>query len=642
MANRNFAIENILNGKLKDGFSELAEVFETESPDEELIEKLREVFLKPNFEQIQQNLLNNTKLLKEYPYIFTRNYKQPDQNRYILFPLDENLYYFYDKQEKKLHPMEVNSDRETKYFFKDLDKPLFVENEFNEFNLKFLNDNVRDSCDFAGDNHIYLWFENVDLFSLLLYYCDLKSLLEGKKFVFLIDDEREKYPIDFKSEFGIDYSNYAQKGIELDDIKRMVFGWKTMNEAGTTFLANIMDFHSDLITVPDCLLKMNFLVYFQEQLIGKRLNEAISSLRSLSDKNEKKSWIITLLKGKKEIGVKEITSTRFLDELSNVLNNKPMPTPKEWLTGIYLAYSRCRKREFNGRVAPALFVYPHDDIFYICGMAREQLDLYFSIVSEFKYHKIITLIRDPITHAGSTIRFMTKTHPNALNANGEIQLDPYYCFAFGCFLPKDIFFIKQHPLFPDMRVIRFEDLKLNPEAALSSLAEFLNIPLSSSLYSTTFCGVTTQDKNSNGEYLFNGFDTKPVYNEHKEYFSVFDKYRIEMVRSKEYEYYGYKPMYYDAQDFSYEDKISIMSIPFLFESMKTVISPDALKSGKAQGMNFIRYMLSIKQFPFRVSGINGDIVPIPWLKPKEELLRVPLYTNLAEALKYKSQKENDT
>jgi len=642
MADKNNALQIILNGNFKKGFGELAEAFKSDGADENLISELREAFYVPNLGQLAQNFRNNSKLLQDYPYIFEKHFTEPELNRYILFPLDENLYYAYDKQKKKLFPMEVSSDRETKYFFKDLDNPLLVENEFNEFNLKFLDDNVRDSRDFAGDNHIYLWYENADMFSLLLYYSDLKPLLERKKFVFLIGDEREKYPINFKNEFGIDYSSYAQKEIELDDIKRMVFGWKTMNEAGTTFLANIMDFHSDLITVPDCLLKMNFPTYFQEQLIGKPLNEAIFLLRNLSDKDEKKSWVISLLRGNKNIGVKDITSSKFLDELSIVLKNKPMPTPKEWLTGIYLAYSRCRKREFKGRVVPALFVYPHDDIFYLCGMAREQLDLYFSIVSEFAYHKVITLIRDPITHAGSTIRFMTKTHPKALNANGEIQLDPYYCFAFGCFLPKDIFFIKQHPLFPDMRVIRFEDLKLNPEATLSSLAEFLNIPLSPSLYNTTFCGVTTQDRNSNGEYLFNGFDTKPVYNEHKEYFSVFDKYRIEMARSKEYEYYGYKPMYYDGQVFYDEDKIRMMSIPFLFESMKTAVLPNAIKSGKVSGMNFIKYMLSIKQFPFRVSGINGDIVPIPWLKPKNELLRVPIYTNVAEALKYKNQKEDDT
>ncbi len=110
MADKNNAIEKILSGNFKEGFSELAEAFENDSTDEALIEKLREVFLEPNLEQINQNFIENTKLLKEYPYIFTRSFTQPEQNRYILFPLDECLYYAYDKREKRLFPMEVNSD----------------------------------------------------------------------------------------------------------------------------------------------------------------------------------------------------------------------------------------------------------------------------------------------------------------------------------------------------------------------------------------------------------------------------------------------------------------------------------------------------------------------------------------------------
>ena len=154
--------------------------------------------------------------------------------------------------------------------------------------------------------------------------------------------------------------------------------------------------------------------------------------------------------------------------------------------------------------------------------------------------------------------------------------------------------------------------------------------MTSSLYKTTFCGVSNKGWSTSGD-LFEGFDPKPVFSEHNEYLSIFDKYRIELALAKEYEVYGYTPIYYDGQNFTDEEKLKMMEIPFLCESMDTVVPPENLRAGKINGMNFIKLRLAIKRFPFKISGIDGDIAPIPWLRPKEELLRVPLYTNRIEA-----------
>ena len=137
------------------------------------------------------------------------------------------------------------------------------------------------------------------------------------------------------------------------------------------------------------------------------------------------------------------------------------------------------------------------------------------------------------------------------------------------------------------------------------------------------------------------FDTKPIFNEHKEYLSIFDKYRIEMAREIEFRYYGYKPMYYDGQVFSDEDRMKLMELPYLCESMETVISPSDKHILRHAGMRFIIFRLAIKETPFKISGIEGDIEPIPWLRPKEELLRVPLYTNRIEAEAVRFEKERN-
>ena len=58
--------------------------------------------------------------------------------------------------------------------------------------------------------------------------------------------------------------------------------------------------------------------------------------------------------------------------------------------------------------------------------------------------------------------------------------------AFGTFLPKDYLFANEHPLKEHISVIRFEDLKLNPEATLESLTDFLDIPMCETMYQTMF------------------------------------------------------------------------------------------------------------------------------------------------------------
>ena len=157
-------------------------------------------------------------------------------------------------------------------------------------------------------------------------------------------------------------------------------------------------------------------------------------------------------------------------------------------------------------------------------------------------YKAIATIRDPVTHAGSVTRFMLESHPMAKDTNGNHQLDPFYCMAFGTFLPKDYLFANEHPLKEHISVIRFEDLKLNPEATLESLTDFLDIPMCETMYQTTWCGQGHDGLTTAGVVL-QGFDTKPLYSQHSKYLSIFDKYRIEMLMYPLMKQYGYEPMF---------------------------------------------------------------------------------------------------
>lgn len=629
MSNIKRAMRKIMKGKFEEGFAELADAYAKGRHDPAVVRDLKEGFWKPNLDEMESTFSKNAAFLKNYPFIFTKEFAAPVENNRLLFPLTNSLFYCFDQERNALSPLTVESESETQYFFKDLENPLFVESEYNLYNLRFLRDNVRRSEDFAGDNHIYLHYENAEAFSILLYYCDMEELCKDEKFVFLIGTEKELYPLDFKTRFGIDYTASQPKEPSVSEIKRMIFGWKIANASGTSFLADIMDFHPDLLTIPDCIM-YSFADLYAGQLKGKTLSEAVSFLKKLPDEDPRKHGIMKLVRNDSEQlseslrrEFNRVSAEEFLTVLESVLTGYPSPSAREWLTGIYLTYSRCHGRPF-GRVVPALFLYPHDDMFYLAGVDRERANFYFDLVGSFPYHKVIAVIRNPVTQAGSVANLMTNGHPRARNARGEIQFDPFYCMMFGSILPKDYYFPLKHPLRESIRIVRFEDLKLNPKATFASMAEFLNIPVTQSMFHTTWCGQTMMGI-STELAVFDGFDPAPVYKSYDQYLSVFDKYRIEVLLRNQIELYGYKAKYYDGQQFSDEEIVKMMELPFLCESIKTVVPPANKRSGRETGMQFIKFAISIKKFPFAINAITEQFAPLPWLRPKEELLEQPLY-----------------
>lgn len=529
MANKNSAIENIINGQLKQGFSELLEVFETDGSDEELIEKLREVFLEPNLEQIHQIFLKNTDFLKEYPYIFTRNYALPEQNRYILFPLDEKLYYCYDKQEKKLFSMEVNSDRETKYFFNDLDKPLFVENEFNEFNLKFLEDNVRDSCDFAGDNHIYLWFENADLFSLLLYYCDLTTLLGKKKFVFLIGEERDKYPIDFKSEFGIDYSGMTPQEIRIEEVKRFCF-WYKHAHSGTVFSLGVLGTESYI----QAMTGYDFHTY--STVNGKPLyfDEEFKAIMSDPQYVFTYEKLLQITESRKfHIAVDDMKD--YLQWLKTHYASQNGYTVKELFCGYFLFHYE--KRKLNPRIVPMPLFDPH----------MWDPSVYNNIVLSFPYYTVLTCVREPIRRFGSSY-IVGLVGWNKFQTQYLLGMD--YCNT--QFL---------HPsMFSKYYGYRFEDLKTKPEIMCKVICKHLNVP-----YEDCMLKAEAPMKNNATNEVIKGFDQKALHRDISGILSEFDQLRLKIFYDPILRYYGYPTFPFEEHPLSEDIVKKLFSYPFRFE-----------------------------------------------------------------------------
>lgn len=623
------AIAKFEAGKFRDALLSFIGLYQKGYRQEQILHILDEACYLPNEEEMRKNYESNAAALARYPFILGMKFDAFEDLPLRLYMIDESEFYIFDRNtERFLSVYQLEDGSQPDFHSAQVDAPLLFENEVNLSHLTFLNDVVRKSEDIACDNHVYLYYDSFSELAKLLLVSEIEPLLADQKFVFLFGAENRTHPLDFKKHFGIDYAACQPRELSVNEIKRIIFSWKIASASGTSFFADIMDFHPELLTIPDCMLWFKDL--YTEQLAGKTRSEAVSFLRRLPDRDPRKSGIMKLVRNhsdpmseslRKEFN--RVSAEEFLTVLESVLAEFPRPSAREWLIGFFLAYSRCHGRSF-GRVIPALFLYPHDDFFYLAGAGRDRAIFYFDLVGSFPYHKAIVVIRNPVTQAGSVANVMTQVHPNARDARGELRHDPFYCMMYGSIIPKDYYFPLQHPLRESTRVVRFEDLKLNPKAAFASMAEFLNIPVTQSMFQTTWCGLTKAGVTTENA-VFEGWDPAPVYKTYDQYLSVFDKYRIELLLRNLIETYGYRTKYYDGQQFSDAEIIKMMELPFFCESIKTIIPPAKKLANREAAMQFIKFAAAIKQFPFNLNGGTEQFAPLPWLRPKEELLEQPLY-----------------
>lgn len=85
--------------------------------------------------------------------------------------------------------------------------------------------------------------------------------------------------------------------------------------------------------------------------------------------------------------------------------------------------------------------------------------------------------------------------------------------------------------------VKFETLKTAPKETLLRLCNVLGIAWDDCLLETTRQGKTAEYPDRNGTII--GFDLKPVYNLYEEYFSDFDRFRINMIFSVVQSKFGY-------------------------------------------------------------------------------------------------------
>ena len=607
--NYQYALQEIVNGKYITGFDMIAEGFSKGNIDFELLEQLYNGFVEPNLMEMKEQFKQNEQFLQQYPYFFGKKLSEPTglQDRFLLFPVTETIFYYFDTENKQFHKLEINSIVETKYFFKDISKPLFIENEFNEFNLKFLVDNVRDSIDFGGDNHIYLFFENEQIFSLLLYYCDLRKICEGQKIVFLIGEEKELYPLDAKQYFSVDYEGIQPTPIKLSEVKRVVSFLSFERHSGNAMIDSLLDYHDHLFTIKEFAIS-EFENFYEEGLKGRTVEQFINEFLADQGNKKYKTFLTFFNKIYKSSDAALPDFEEFIKALFWVLQDVRIPTAQQWFVSFFLANSMALQRDMNARMVPAIFHAPH----IVWGCDWEAGVGYFKeFYKTFPYYKTFASLRRPESMIAGKIKYEFKCRKLY-----NLKVEEYFDMIIrecGPMLNLDwrrVYFGKEDFCpYEQMAILRYEDIKRYPKETLMALCEYLDIPWSDKLMTCTHNGVATI-YNDEGTVI-NDFDLAPLAKDYyKDYLNVFDCFRLEVLYSKFYEPWGYEPRYYNGLHYSEEEIEKMMEIPFQFETLEQGINVIGRMEMKKQLKELLQYLKE-----WRIQIGQKEIIPCQWIKP---------------------------
>lgn len=163
-----------------------------------------QAFYLPNVEAQQKCYQENCELLGGYPYLFCKDFLPFDSLPILFFPFNDKGYIpFFKTQNRFGEYIDFNDPVIDRNFFHDLENPILAEDVFSQYQLEYLNDNVRKSEWVARENHIYLHYTDWNTFCAYLSCLQFSRLLPQQKFVFLVEKEIAQYPIDLLNDLAL-------------------------------------------------------------------------------------------------------------------------------------------------------------------------------------------------------------------------------------------------------------------------------------------------------------------------------------------------------------------------------------------------------------------------------------------------------
>ncbi|MBO4915164.1 MAG: hypothetical protein J5449_08150 [Oscillospiraceae bacterium] len=622
-------------GDYKIAYSTFVGLYNAGQYKSDIMPMMRTAFLEPNLKLLKSRYERNCKALSKYLFISRKDFIPFDELPLIFFPYDDHSGYVpYDSRTDSFRGfVNVKETVIHHYFFKDLEKPILASDVYSQYELEYLNDNVRKSEWIGRENHIYLHYTDWAEFCSYLTVLTLKQLLEDQKFIFLFGDELSDYPYDFKERYGVDYSQYPVKPIGIREVNKLIWHTQLSSDNGGDFFNEVFDYHPNLL----CFTSVIF------DTIMKVSGDLINQLRERKAKNEL---------GSATIDFDTIGTVHFGNELCTLTN----PTYKDVLVACYLSLNEQNDGlDLNSRIAPALFFQPH---FYNLEysvdidengnsvLTSDKLDeiMESPIFRDFKYIKTFTPMRRFTTAYAATLRYMVGTN-RALEQRGartgkwETISDVATSYAVNRSFMRD----PDSRLYRDAVIVRFEDGKLNPKATFTKLAEFLDIPYTESM---TYCSQMGKHDVETAAGNAIGFDPVTVYRTYDEFVDDADRCYIEFFLRDAYEFYGYDFHYYDGKPVDVERikewLVEFKKLDHYVEvtwrnALRETENEDGTQTSEEEAENLLTVvMYNLMMNRLRLSekllkGLNflnkrnQPLSMIPLLQPDPELLDQPIY-----------------
>ena len=605
---------------------------------EEILPVMTAAFYEPNVKLLKARYEKNCKLLKRYPYLFRKDFLPFEELPIRFYPYDDEGYIpFYPDEERFGDYIDFKNPVISRNFFKDLENPILAEDVYSQYELEYLNDNVRESAYVARENHIYLHYTDWAVFCAYLQCLNLRPVLLDQKIVFLMEEEAAQYPIDFKERFGLDYSQYKVRPVGVREVSRLIWHTQLSTHNGGDFFNEVLDAHPNLLCLPSVMLEnVEAVIADAKEKLGKaqNLGQAL-----------------------------QICSAWERPDLAEELYRLKDRTDKD----IFVATFLCDQRancclDPNARIAPAIFFQPHfGNIIYRLradesGQTVLEAESYKQIRNSpifrnFKYIKTFTPMRRFTTSHGATVRFMYNL---ALEENAQrTEKDKTSVVSDAIserILNRSFMIDPEDRLYKDSVLVRFEDGKLNPKATFTALAAFLDLPYTESL---TYCSEYGDQKGGQAIIPGNaaGFDPVSVYKTYDDYVNDAERRFIEYFLRDAYQYYGYDFQYYDGSPMDGERAAELIAgfttldhyiretWRIVFRGMEVAVIGERVAQETEEGVqdrlledhmeNFARNRLANAKIMLEgLRFVNGNGQPLrmmPKLELDPALLEQPLY-----------------
>ena len=575
----------LTGGDAKVAFTQLVRLYNNGEFQEEVLDLMTKQFYIPEIANRQKQYDLNVKKLSNYPYLFRKDFVNFVDLGIKFFPFGNGFVPFYPAENRFGEYVDFNRKLIERHFFRDLEKPIFEEDLYSQYQLEYLVDNVRKSEWVAKDNHIYMHYSNWEVFCAYLQVLNFNPLLQDEKFVFLIEEEATLYPINFSVRFGIDYSSYSIKPIDVSEVTKLIWHAQLSAHNGGDFFNEVFDNHPNLLLL--------------HSLMMDKLGEALKGLKT----NIKQKPINLDL---------EIDGKRHKIPFGNYLRFKKNVNEKDVLVAYMLALARGYKSLDEGaRIVPAVFLQPHfPNIFYsIIHDKQDRVRLHSDaleqiknqpIFKQFKYIKTFIPVRRPTTSYAATLKF--KLDPSLQEEN--VVLDNVIAnVVLSCSFRVD----KSERLYQDSRLVRFEDGKLNPKATFAALSSFLDIPYTETMTYCSYYGEKDQET-FKGNTI--GFDPASVYKTYDEFAGKNERYLIEYLMKDAYEKCGYGFNYYDGAEPQGEQLVHIVeNLDKLYSGIRDTCQKTGQNTPELEG-NAEKIELATKAYLEPIVEMNRNITSV--------------------------------